>query len=60
VRGDRLVIDVSDNGHGGADAALGTGIAGLRARVEGVDGWLFVSSPSGGPTSLMAELPCAS
>ena len=51
-RGDRLVIDVSDNGHGGADPELGTGIAGLRARVEGVDGWLFVSSPPGGPTSL--------
>ena len=59
-RGDRLVIDVSDDGHGGADPALGTGIAGLRARVEGVDGWLFVSSPPGGPTASMAELPCGS
>lgn len=59
-RGDRLLIDISDDGHGGADPALGGGLAGLRDRVQGVDGWLQVSSPVGGPTTIMVQLPCAS
>jgi signal transduction histidine kinase len=59
-RGNRLVIEVSDNGRGGADPALGTGLAGLHDRVAGVDGWLHVSSPLGGPTTLLVELPCGS
>ena len=59
-RGERLLVEVTDDGHGGADASTGTGLAGLRDRVEGVDGWLHVSSPSGGPTTILVELPCAS
>jgi signal transduction histidine kinase len=58
--GDRLLVEITDDGHGGADVAAGTGLTGLRDRVEGVDGWLHVSSPSGGPTTIMAELPCGS
>jgi signal transduction histidine kinase len=56
--GDRLVIEVTDNGVGGADPVRGTGLAGLRERVEAVGGWLRVISPTGGPTTLLVELPC--
>jgi signal transduction histidine kinase len=55
--GDRVVIEVTDNGVGGADAARGTGLAGLAERVEAVGGWLRVISPTGGPTTILAELP---
>lgn len=58
-RGDRLLVEVTDDGHGGADAS-GSGLSGLRDRVEGVDGWMHVSSPVGGPTTILAELPCGS
>jgi signal transduction histidine kinase len=57
---DRLLVSVSDDGVGGADPARGSGLAGLRDRVAGVDGTLRVDSPPGGPTVLRAELPCAS
>ena len=56
--GDRLEIEVKDDGVGGADAG-GSGLVGLRRRVEALDGTLQVSSPSGGPTTIFAELPCA-
>ena len=56
----RLAIEVTDDGIGGADAATGSGIAGLRDRVGAVDGWLHLASPVGGPTTLTVELPCAS
>jgi signal transduction histidine kinase len=59
-RGNRLVIEVADNGRGGADPSLGTGLAGLQDRVAGVDGWFHVTSPVGGPTTLFVELPCGS
>jgi signal transduction histidine kinase len=54
-----LVIEVADNGSGGADAS-GSGLTGLRRRVEALDGTLSIASPSGGGTTLRAELPCAS
>jgi signal transduction histidine kinase len=59
-RGDRLAIDVTDDGVGGADAARGTGLRGLEDRVRGLGGWMQVLSPAGGPTSVIVELPCAS
>jgi signal transduction histidine kinase len=59
-RGDRLLLDVVDNGVGGADPALGTGLRGLAERVGSVDGSFEVSSPLGGPTEIRVELPCAS
>jgi signal transduction histidine kinase len=55
--GDRLVIEVRDEGPGGADAA-GSGLMGLRHRVAALDGSLSVDSPAGGGTSVRAELPC--
>lgn len=53
-----LTVTVEDDGRGGADPA-GTGLAGLRGRVEALDGRLRVDSPPGGPTVVTAELPCA-
>jgi signal transduction histidine kinase len=55
-----LRVVVTDDGVGGADPAGGTGLRGLADRVSGVDGRLHVDSPSGGPTVLTVELPCAS
>jgi signal transduction histidine kinase len=54
-----LVVEVSDDGHGGADPS-GSGLTGLRRRVEALDGTLYVFSPPDGGTTLRAELPCAS
>lgn len=57
---DRLVIEIRDNGHGGADASKGTGLNGLRERVAGMGGTSYVISPVGGPTTVLVELPCGS
>ncbi|MEU5956291.1 histidine kinase [Streptomyces sp. NPDC047525] len=56
--GDSLLVIVSDDGVGGADAAAGTGLDGLAKRVASVDGSLAISSPAGGPTVLTVTLPC--
>ncbi|MGJ5759326.1 sensor histidine kinase [Streptomyces galbus] len=55
--GDRLMVQVVDDGTGGADAAGGSGLAGLSGRLDAVDGILVVDSPAGGPTRVTAELP---
>jgi signal transduction histidine kinase len=57
--GDTLELSVRDDGVGEADPN-GTGLLGMRRRVEALDGWLLVTSPRGGPTTIAAELPCAS
>ncbi|MEU1759591.1 sensor histidine kinase [Micromonospora sp. NPDC005223] len=54
----RLVVEVRDDGRGGADPARGTGLTGLADRVAAVDGRLLLSSPPGGPTLVRVELPC--
>jgi signal transduction histidine kinase len=59
-RGDRLVVEVTDDGVGGADPAAGTGLRGLAERVAAVDGWMQVLSPEGGPTTILVEMPCGS
>ncbi len=56
-QGDRLVVEILDNGRGGADPA-GRGLAGLRDRVRAVDGDLTLASPPGHGTTLRVELPC--
>lgn len=58
--GDRLVLRIEDNGHGGADERAGTGLSGIRRRVEAYDGTLILDSPVGGPTTMLVELPCGS
>jgi signal transduction histidine kinase len=57
-RGDRLTVEIRDDGVGGADPARGTGLGGLADRVASVDGWFQVISPDGGPTTVLAELAC--
>ena len=52
-----LRVAVRDDGAGGADFARGTGLAGLKDRVEALGGRLFLHSPPGAGTSLRAELP---
>ncbi|MFF1397558.1 sensor histidine kinase [Streptomyces sp. NPDC058287] len=54
---DRLMLQVTDNGVGGADASAGSGLAGLAERLDAVDGILLVDSPTAGPTRVTAELP---
>jgi signal transduction histidine kinase len=58
--GDELVIAIGDDGHGGARRVAGSGLDGLAQRVEALDGRLEVESPQGGPTTIVARLPCAS
>ncbi|WP_371934657.1 sensor histidine kinase [Streptomyces sp. KL118A] len=53
----RLMLQVTDNGAGGADVSAGSGLAGLAERLDAVDGILVVDSPVGGPTTVTAELP---
>ncbi len=57
--GDMLRALVADDGHGGADPALGTGLAGVERRLAAFDGILAVNSPVGGPTIVAIEVPCA-
>jgi signal transduction histidine kinase len=58
--GDRLRIEIADDGVGGAEERPGGGLAGLADRASSVEGSLRVTSPVGGPTIVAAELPCAS
>jgi signal transduction histidine kinase len=56
--GDAVVVEVLDDGVGGADTERGSGLRGLADRVEAVGGTLRVWSPAGGGTRVRAELPC--
>ena len=53
-----LRAEVTDDGHGGADPTRGTGLAGIERRLAAFDGILAVSSPVGGPTIVVIEVPC--
>jgi len=53
-----LRISVTDFGMGGADPASGTGLAGIERRLATFDGIVAVSSPVGGPTMVVLEVPC--
>ncbi|OLZ69308.1 sensor histidine kinase [Streptomyces sp. IMTB 2501] len=55
----RLRITVTDNGKGGAAIGAGSGLAGVERRLGTFDGVLAVSSPTGGPTLVTMEIPCA-
>jgi signal transduction histidine kinase len=54
-----LVVEVVDDGVGGADTRGGSGLRGLADRVEALGGRLRVWSPVGGGTRVRAEIPCA-
>jgi signal transduction histidine kinase len=54
-----LLVEVTDNGIGGADTERGSGLRGLADRVEALGGRLRVWSPAGGGTRVQAEIPCA-
>jgi signal transduction histidine kinase len=56
--GDRFVLEIMDDGRGGADPDGGSGLAGLSDRAAAVDGTLTLVSPAGGPTLIRADLPC--
>jgi signal transduction histidine kinase len=58
--GDRLYLHIADDGRGGVDERHGSGITGIRQRIEAHDGRLSVTSPPGGPTTFQVELPCGS
>ncbi len=55
--GDALLVEVADDGCGGADAAAGTGLHGLADRIDALGGRLEVHSPPGGGTRVSARLP---
>jgi signal transduction histidine kinase len=57
--GGRALVDVEDDGVGGADPTHGSGLRGLGDRVHALDGVLEIDSPAGGGTRVHAELPCA-
>ena len=54
---DRLLVEITDDGRGGARVESGRGLRALIGRVEAVDGSLSVSSPVGGRTVVLAEIP---
>jgi signal transduction histidine kinase len=58
--GELLSIEVTDDGIGGAEETLGTGLAGIRHRVLAFDGTVHIHSPAGGPTTITVSLPCGS
>lgn len=57
-QGNKLSLRIEDDGRGGADADAGSGLTGIRRRVEAFDGHLTLTSPAGGPTIIEVELPC--
>jgi signal transduction histidine kinase len=58
-QGGRLVVEVLDDGVGGADTERGSGLRGLADRVEALGGRLRVWTPAGRGTRVQAEIPCA-
>jgi len=60
VRDGNVLVEISDDGVGGARMGAGSGLSGLADRVEALDGSLRVASPDGGPTVVVGEIPCAS
>jgi signal transduction histidine kinase len=56
--GTHLRLTVGDRGRGGASIEAGTGLRGVERRLSALDGTLALSSPSGGPTVVLLEIPC--
>ncbi|PPK68781.1 sensor domain-containing protein [Actinokineospora auranticolor] len=56
--GDQVIVEITDNGDGGAVLRPGGGLSGLADRAATIDGVMTVVSPIGGPTVIRADLPC--
>jgi signal transduction histidine kinase len=56
---DHVIVEITDDGQGGAGIRRGGGLGGLADRAATIDGVLTVVSPAGGPTVVRADLPCA-
>jgi len=54
----RVVVEISDDGVGGADPSKGSGLSGLADRLSALDGGLDIQSEPGQGTVLRAEIPC--
>jgi signal transduction histidine kinase len=52
------IVEIVDDGIGGADLQLGSGLRGLTDRIEALDGTLTVESPPGAGTTISATIPC--
>lgn len=59
-RDGRITMTVTDDGRGGAAETAGSGLEGIRRRVEAMDGDWLLTSPPGGPTTVEVGLPCES
>ncbi|MTD58627.1 sensor histidine kinase [Amycolatopsis pithecellobii] len=57
-RDDLIHVEVVDDGRGGASESDGSGLSGIRRRVEAQDGTFTLASPAGGPTTVTVDLPC--
>ncbi|HEV7976197.1 sensor histidine kinase [Amycolatopsis sp.] len=57
TEGENIVVEVTDDGHGGADEAQGSGLVGIRRRIAAFDGRTSLVSPLGGPTVLRVDIP---
>ncbi len=57
--GDQVIVEITDDGRGGASMRAGGGLSGLADRAATIDGVMTVVSPVGGPTVIRADLPCA-
>jgi signal transduction histidine kinase len=56
--GDLVIVEITDDGNGGATMRAGGGLSGLADRAATIDGVMTVVSPIGGPTVIRADLPC--
>jgi signal transduction histidine kinase len=59
VEDDRLLLSIRDDGVGGADSTRGSGLTGLRDRIEALEGRIQIESPSGSGTLIEVEIPIA-
>jgi signal transduction histidine kinase len=57
--GDHAIVEVTDDGIGGADIARGSGLRGLADRNAALGGELVVDSPRGAGTTIRATIPCS-
>jgi signal transduction histidine kinase len=58
--GDALLVEIADDGSGGADPASGTGLRGLADRIDSLGGRLEIDSKPGAGTRISARLPLSS